>query len=278
MNYKYMQFLTGHQKFMIRQSWLIKGINAISEEEKIFSNKYLLDSINYLGIGSNMVQSLRYWMRSFGLVNSDYSLTEDCIELHKLDSLLSDDFTKWILHIWYTENSPIWQMIYVQDKLTNFDTNYLLERLKQHIKNHGKSFKQKTIKDLISVFIALYCKKTEDDPEKIIISPLENLMIMRQKSSEEYQINNKDSNEINPAIVLYLIANKNEKEQLSMHELSDLIKQYINMDFLSIRKAIDQLALKKHVVFDKSTGLDNVTINNKEKKNLSFCWEYYHGQ
>lgn len=278
MNYKYMQFLTGHQKFMIRQSWLIKGINAISEEDKIFSNKYLLDSINYLGIGSNMVQSLRYWMRSFGLVNSDYSLTEDCIELHKLDSLLSDDFTKWILHIWYTENSPIWQMIYVQDKLTNFDTNYLLERLKQHIKNHGKSFKQKTIKDLISVFIALYCKKTEDDPEKIIISPLENLMIMRQKSSEEYQINNKDSNEINPAIVLYLIANKNEKEQLSMHELSDLIKQYINMDFLSIRKAIDQLALKKHVVFDKSTGLDNVTINNKEKKNLSFCWEYYHGQ
>lgn len=273
-----MQFLTGHQKFMIRQSWLIKGINAISEEEKIFSNKYLLDSINYLGIGSNMVQSLRYWMRSFGLVNSDYSLTEDCIELHKLDPLLSDDFTKWILHIWYTENSPIWQMIYVQDKLTNFDTNYLLERLKQHIKNHGKSFKQKTIKDLISVFIALYCKKSEDDPEKIIISPLENLMIMRQKSSEEYQINNKDSNEINPAIVLYLIANKNEKEQLSMHELSDLIKQYINMDFLSIRKAIDQLALKKHVVFDKSTGLDNVTINNKEKKNLSFCWEYYHGQ
>lgn len=278
MNNKYMQFLTGHQKFMIRQSWLIKGINAISEGEDIYSNKKLIESIDYLGIGSNMVQSLRYWMKAFGLVNSDYSLTEDCKELYKLDPFLSDGFTKWILHIWNTENSPIWQMIFVQDKLTNFDTSYLLERLKQHINSNGRSIKQKTIQDLINVFIALYCKRTENDPEKIIISPLENLMIMKQKSSEEYQITNKDLNQISPAIVLYLIANKNDKEQLTIHEVSELIKRYINMDFLSIRKIIDQLALKKHVVFDKSTGLDNVTISNKEKKSLSFCWDYYHGK
>ena len=276
MNNNYIHFLTGHQKFMIRQSWLVKGINAIKDGKNIFSNKNLIESIDYLGIGSNMVQSLRYWLKRFDLVDNEYKLNMQCQTLITLDPLLTDDFSKWLLHIWNSENSPIWQLIHIKDKVANFDTDYLLERLTQHLKEQDKNIKQKTIKDLITVFINLYCSNSEDDPEKIIISPLESLAIVRQKSSNEYQIVNKDSNQINPAIILYIIANKNHKSQLTILEASDLIQKYINLDFLSIRKIIDQLALKKYVIFDKSTGLNNITINNIDEKNLTFCWEYHH--
>lgn len=276
MNNKYTHFLTGHQKFMIRQSWLVKGINAIKEGKQIFSNNKLIESIDYLGIGSNMVQSLRYWLKMFNIVDAEHNLTIECQELVAVDPQLSDDFSKWLLHIWNSENSPIWQLIHIQDKVANFDKDYLFERLTQHLKEQDKNISPKTLKDLIAVFINLYCKSSEDDPEKLIISPLESLSIIRQRSGNEYQIANKDSNQINPAIVLYILANKNHKSQLNILEANDLIQQFINLDFLSIRKIIDQLTLKKHVIFDKSTGLNNITINNKEEKGLIFCWEYYH--
>jgi len=276
MNNTYMNFLTGHQTFMIRQSWLVKGINAIKKGRNIFSNQELIQSIDYLGIGSNMVQSLRYWLRRFNLVDKEYQLTQECESLFSLDPLLTDYFTKWLLHIWNTENSPIWQLIHINDKVVNFDNDYLLNRLSQHLKERDKQIKDKTVKELINVFINLYCKNNENDPEKIIISPLEPLSVIKQKSEKEYQIANKDSNQIHPALVLYLIANKNEKKQLTILDASDLIQKYINLDFLSIRKIIDQLALKKFIVFDKSTGLNNITIINKEEKDLFFCWKYYH--
>lgn len=276
MNYKYLHFLSGHQKFMIRHSWLIKGINAVIDGKDIFSNKKLTDAIDYLGIGSNMVQSLRYWLKMFNLVDSDNKLTPQSRTLIDLDPLLADDFSKWLLHIWSSENSPVWQTIYVMDKVTSFDKNYLYERLSQHLKEQDRLINKKTTQDLINVFLDLYCENIQDDPEKIIISPLESLSIVRHRSKFEYQVVSKDSNQVNPAVILYIITNKNSKSQLSIHEASDLIRRYINLDFLSVRKSIDQLAQRKLIIFDKSTGLNNITINNIEEKDLGFCWGYYH--
>lgn len=276
MNNKYLHFLTGHHKFTIRQSWLVKGVKALENGNKIFSNKELVASIDYLGIGSNMVQSLRYWLKMFDLVDSNNDLTTNCKDLIKSDPLFSDDFSKWLLHIWISENSPLWQTIYVSDKVTSFDLNYLSDRLSQHLKNFNRNINVKTIKDLVNVFLDLYIEKEHNDPEKIIISPLESLNMIKKKSSQEYQISIKGINDISPAIILYIICNKNAKTQLSIHEVNDLIQKYINIDYLSIRKILENLAHDKIIIFDKSTGLNNITIENIQKYNLSFCWEYYH--
>ncbi len=58
---------SGHDTFHCRQQWLLKGIELIENKNlKGFSN--LEEAILNLGVGKNMVQSIQYWLRAFGLL------------------------------------------------------------------------------------------------------------------------------------------------------------------------------------------------------------------
>ena len=48
-----------HESFSIREGWLAKGIKDIKKDAKVFSSP---DATDILGIGTNMVKSLKYWM------------------------------------------------------------------------------------------------------------------------------------------------------------------------------------------------------------------------
>ena len=53
-----------HQTFHLRAGWLAKALEALVQDSMIFSSK---TAPSQLGMGKNMVQSLRFWM-SGGLV------------------------------------------------------------------------------------------------------------------------------------------------------------------------------------------------------------------
>ena len=51
----------GHETFSIRKGWLNKGINNIKKNPGVFLGD-AGNPMDILGIGSNMVKALRYWM------------------------------------------------------------------------------------------------------------------------------------------------------------------------------------------------------------------------
>ena len=53
---------SGHETFHCRNYWLKKGLDHIWSGQK-FND----DAIINLGVGKNMVSSIRFWLRSFGL-------------------------------------------------------------------------------------------------------------------------------------------------------------------------------------------------------------------
>ena len=55
-----------HETFHLREGWLTKGLRKVIAEglPDIFLRK---DAIEHLGIGSNMVRSLRFWMQATGV-------------------------------------------------------------------------------------------------------------------------------------------------------------------------------------------------------------------
>lgn len=59
--------LQGHEKFTLREGWINKGLMILPDKADAFTRK---DATDLFGIGSNMIKSLRYWMRAFGLTNN----------------------------------------------------------------------------------------------------------------------------------------------------------------------------------------------------------------
>ena len=56
-----------HETFFIRKGWLSKGIKYVEQTEgRVFIDKEN-NPMDVLGIGSNMVKSLRYWMQAVGI-------------------------------------------------------------------------------------------------------------------------------------------------------------------------------------------------------------------
>src|SRR5687768_11269319 len=57
-----------HETFSFRYGWLKKGVDAAAKDPDFFSrDRALID----LGVGKNMVQAIRYWCLTAGLIQPD---------------------------------------------------------------------------------------------------------------------------------------------------------------------------------------------------------------
>lgn len=56
---------SGHQTFPFRYAWLPKGVAAVREDSRVFRCQ---DAIARLGVGKNMVASIRFWCEALGLI------------------------------------------------------------------------------------------------------------------------------------------------------------------------------------------------------------------
>ena len=61
--------IKAHESFYIREGWLRKGLTAVEEDGTIFSNA--INAIDTLGVGSNMMKSIKYWLRVTGLTEEE---------------------------------------------------------------------------------------------------------------------------------------------------------------------------------------------------------------
>ena len=62
---------SGHETFPLRYGWLKKVVDALSNapgpsEKNIFKSK---EAISYLGVGKNMLSSMRHWALSCDVIN-----------------------------------------------------------------------------------------------------------------------------------------------------------------------------------------------------------------
>ena len=57
-----------HETYFIRKGWLSKGMRAVADKDDIFVDKNV-NQMDELGIGSNMVKSLRYWLQATGVTS-----------------------------------------------------------------------------------------------------------------------------------------------------------------------------------------------------------------
>ena len=97
----------GHETFHLRYGWLTKGFRALTKDPKIFEKE---TATIELGVGKNMVNSIRYWLRACQIIeNESYNATKigELIfnEKKGYDRYLEDEATIWLLH-WLIATNP----------------------------------------------------------------------------------------------------------------------------------------------------------------------------
>ncbi len=92
---------SGHETFPVRYAWLPKAVQHLSMDKTLFTRD---DAMIQLGVGKNMVASIRYWAGAFGLIDRK-SGVEELTDLGKKllgpggwDPYLEDPGTLWLLH------------------------------------------------------------------------------------------------------------------------------------------------------------------------------------
>ena len=77
--------------------WLKNGYDYVSKKKSFNAE----DAVVELGVGKNMVSSIRFWMKAFNLLTTTDELTNFA---HKLlsedgyDPYMEDEGTLWLLH------------------------------------------------------------------------------------------------------------------------------------------------------------------------------------
>lgn len=90
---------SGHESFACRQFWLKKGVDYLSRSED--ARLSAADAVVRLGVGKNMVTSLQYWLKAFGLVDETGAVSPFAHKLladDGLDPYLEDIGSLWLLH------------------------------------------------------------------------------------------------------------------------------------------------------------------------------------
>ena len=101
---------SGHETFPFRYTWLKKGVDAVTKDPSVFNSDRATIT---LGVGKNMVRSIRHWCTAAGLIRAKADRTQfEPTDLGKaifaddgLDPYLEDTATLWLIHAQLAANT-----------------------------------------------------------------------------------------------------------------------------------------------------------------------------
>ena len=263
--------LKRHESFSIREGWLAKGIKNIKENSKTFSSA---ESTDILGIGTNMVKSLRYWMSATCLAkeeNRETTLTEFGELIDKYDSYLEDIFSWWLIHIKMMLNiddAYIYNLFFNKCGKKSFSKRDIYEQLASNLKNEKLEYNENILQDEVSMIIKTYAIDEKiDNPENNFISPLSDLNLIKKIDRVTYERNKPYYRNLNYLIVFYLIEQLlDNKDYISIDELLKLDNspaKLLNLDKNLINEYLDEMKRNGLVLINRTAGLNMVYFQKK---------------
>lgn len=260
--------LQGHEKFPLREGWLNKGILAVQNTNDVFISK---EGPDILGIGNNMVKSVRYWMKAFGLIyelqGKGAFLTPVGELIAKYDLYFEDLFTLWILHSYIAKNrdeATSWYMYFNKCDANEIEKDQIEKILYREIMmySEGLSFSDKSLKSDVDVLLNMYSKnKDKVDPEDKNVSPFSQLQLVKNIEGK-YSKMHPDRRLVNEWNVLYELAIMMKGEsQISIEKLINgecgLINIYQITNVVA-NELLDKLDAMGYIRVDRTAGLDMI--------------------
>ncbi len=240
---------------MTRYGWIEKGYRFV-KDGRIFTSQ---DAIVELGVGKNMVESIRYWVELIGVIESGAPSefgTKLLDEKTGWDPYLEDNNSYWLLH-WKLNTNPEFvhsgMILYSHLRKPEFNKRDVEDAAIRLLDIHGKKRPADSIlaKD-IDCYLRMYAgtrvpaRKQKDEQ---IGSPFQELSLIQSvNDSDLYSFNIGSKSNLAPEIIGYALwdyMNRQKKIAITINEA--LYREYspgqlFMLDENSIVEAVEQLS------------------------------------
>lgn len=283
-----------HETFFIRKGWLGKGLRNVAHDPAVFMGANG-NPMDILGIGANMVKSLRYWMQAVGLAAEPAAgrrvqmLTPLGEIIYENDPYIEEMGTLWILHYMLASNmddATAWYFFFNEFKLTEFTRDDFIVHIHNFIRMANEDVSERSLEDDFNCIINTYVPRIKSNPEKVqpesnIDCPLGELGLIdiASKKDKKYKKCVPMKGSIAPLILLAIIIDQaGESKEVKISTIQNApcnVGKVFNLDIITLTNLLYKAELAGYIKVDRTAGLDVVRIIT----NMTFedcVTEYYH--
>ena len=252
-NNKYV--FSGHESFPCKTLWLKKGYDFVVQGKNFNSPDAVID----LGVGKNMVASIRYWLRVFGVCEGDKSTwLGDYLfnEVDGKDKYMEDLATLWLLHfnLVFSGDASLYKMFFcgLQRERNKFEREQIITYVRLKLIEAGKQsiYNENTIRKDVGVLLQNYALPRKPQSNEDFSLLLIDLDLIRQDSEGKgYYFNVDGKRMVTKEVFLYGLLKL--KEQEGDNTISfDTIQERIGLVFCM--QDFETIEMLKHLSGDYS--------------------------
>lgn len=259
-----------NESFYIRDGWFQKAIHSINNsQDNIFSG---IRGVDELGIGSNMVKSLKYYLIAADVIEKSSAkseLTEFGQLLLEYDPYLESSFSWFLIHYNLVTNykeAPIFNMFFNLKFKAKFKKEEVDEMLLKQLKEEGENIKESYVTDDFNIFLKSYTVDDVDgNPEDNYICPLSSLNLIEKKQKDVYLVKHPHYSELSYLIIYYALFQKYDRQfniEDALNENNTPIR-FFNLDKNMFLQYLDEMKKNGFIVINKTAGLNTVYLNKE---------------
>ena len=278
----------GHQSFHLRDQWLYKGIYWTNETPSILlhQDRNIEKAIQKMGVGKNMVNSIRYWLKATKLIeidNKGYYLTDIAQTILEKDPYFELDGTLLLLHYLLVTNkdeATTWHWFFNHFLADEFDKESLENALSAYVQlKTDKKVKDTTLDKDLTCLLRMYQSVSwagKKNPETETPSPFTKYGWI-EKKGDKFIRNKLNINDFNIHIFSYIVYlfwenYLSSTESIQLEELSNKENspgRIFHFSQEEMSDLIDTCSKKKYFSYSRTGGYFIVRPNkNYLKKSL----------
>lgn len=224
-----------HETFHMRFGWLSKGYRSWCEAPELFEQE---DATVVLGVGKNMVSSIRYWLEAAQIVQSSAATGVVPTDIGSRvfakesgwDPYLEDDATLWLVH-WLIASNPrdatTFYWFFNRFYKPEFSAAELLSAVSEFAKEQIKNkVAATTLKHDISALLRMYAPSDDakGQIEERLDSPLSILGLLRRSPDGKFYTSHfKERRRLPVAVFAYAVMELFEHMQNTQLPIETLV-------------------------------------------------------
>ncbi len=283
-----------HETFFIRKGWLSKGIKNIEKSPMLFSDRSI-NPMDILGIGANMVKSLRYWLQAVGLTEEIRAKKRKQVFTQIGEIILREDpyieelGTLWLLQYELCKSEELatsWFYFFNEFPLNEFTKEDFVLGISNFVKLKGEEVPSRSIEDDFNCIVNTYIPRYKLNAQKI--RPEDNmdcpfgelgLLDLQNGKKKVYRKTVPLKDSISPIILLAcILAQADDAREISLQSIlhgKGSVGKIFNLDVITLMDILGQAELQGYIRIVRTAGLDVIRISKENMKALDFVEEYY---